>query len=204
MNSYLSVLKKTLFSISEPSTHTPTTENKKALKENWIYISSECNSTTGEVINLNETFENNGTTTDPCDQANLNEMAEEIRKNRELWLKKRISASASQRYSGSSTRNIKKTKLKVHTRKRNANSSSPAKDENNCETASLASEGSNASQALSESHSQKEEEAEKAEKRTFNASPKLKASKRSKLQCKFKPYSRAVRTLNQPAAKGMC
>lgn len=195
MNSYLSVLKKTLFSISEPSSRTPTTQNETALKENWIYISSECNSTTGEVINLNDTFENTTTTNDPSD--NLNEMAEEIKKNRELWLKKRISASASQRYNGSMTRNIKRTKLKVHTRKRTAVSQS--KDEVCHETASLASE-------TSQDESQKEETVNaQVEKRNFNNSPatKLKASKRSKLQCNYKPSSR-VRTLNQPAAKGMC
>lgn len=187
MNSYLSVLKRTLFSISEPSAP-PTTENAKALKENWIYIHSEENSTTDEVINLNETFESGASQNIVQDPSH--EMAEEIKRNRELWLKKR--SSASQKWTGSSTSNIKRTKLKPRTRKRSPTQELPANPED--------------SSSQSDTNSVTEEKASdksKTSSAAFTVSPKLRSAKRSKMQTKHN-QKRVVRTLQQPAAKGMC
>lgn len=212
MNSYLSVLKRTLFSISEPSAPPTTSENAKALKENWIYIHSETNSTTDEVINLNETFDKitNG------DQQNTlkinDEMAEEIRRNRELWLKKRLS-SINGKY-GSSTSNIKRTKLNINknqNRKRNSNSASSTNSNSilNPELLKIAKlcdddDDISITSSTSTNNQEKTESSEDKRKNySTNHSPKLKMTKRSKLQGKHKPYTR-VRTLNQPAAKGMC
>lgn len=211
MNSYLSVLKRTLFSLSEPTAPPTTSENAKALKENWIYIHSETNSTTDEVINLNETFDKiaNGDLNNSISKIN-DELAEEIRRNREMWLKKRISSSG--KYGGSATSNIKRTKLNINkNRKRTSNSASSNSNLNlnpelqnqtkNCDNTSLASD------QLSVGSNQEKTETSEDKKKVFanstNHSPKLKMAKRSKLQGKHKPYSR-VRTLNQPAAKGMC
>jgi len=190
MTSYLNVLKRTLFSISEPSIpNPPTTENVKALKENWIYIHSEENSTTDEVINLNETFDSTNNAQHTLNDHN--EMAEEIKRNRELWLKKRISAS--QKWTGSLTSNIKRTKLKPRTRKRptlNVEPITSSQEDTSSETASINNE---------------EKAADKGKNNgSFSVSPKLRSAKRSKLQSKHQKRVRNFATLQQPAAKGMC
>lgn len=214
MNSYLSVLKKTLFSLtdSEPKTSQPPTPTH-ALKENWIYIHSEENSTTDEVINLNDTFVSNHLNDLSDEEARLAlekaaELAEEIRRNREVWLKKRISgAQKNQKYLSGSTSNISRNKLKLKlkspaqlSRKRTAGHplTPVSDDEAPVKSHSQALENCSDEKATSEQNGN-------VSSTRFSPSPKTKA-KRSKLQKKHlgRASSQRVRILNQPAAKGMC
>ena len=215
MSSYLNILKKSLFSLSNsdpaPAPSQPK-ENPASLKSDWIYIHSEQHSTTDELINLNDTFENgNGTGNLELNNEDSNkqykiseEMAEEIRRNREQWLKKRSSSTL--KYSGAATRNIKRTKLKANARKRSSNSVNSNGKSANCDSTSLSSDSSTLTiKDTEENGCSNSEEKQVVSQKAFSQSQKLKSVKRSKLQGKYKPYSRvSSRNLQQPAAKGMC
>lgn len=205
MSSYLNALKRSLFRSSVEEPREPAAPvDPTTLSEKWIYIHDESSSTCDdEVINLNDTTFNSDSL---ISQDKALEMAEEIRKTRELWLKKQHKLLAGQRAVGAS-KGVRSHKLKSQGKsRRSRNSPSASSDQSeplnpNANAAALQNPGSSEEAPQSGS----DEKACGQDLRSLKSVGKVR-SKRAKLQSKFRPYSVSVRakTLNQPAAKGMC
>lgn len=204
MSSYLNALKKSLFRLSVEEPREPATPvDPSTLSEKWIYIHDESSSTCDdEVINLHDTTFNSDSF---ISQDKAQEMAEEIRKTRALWLKKQQKLLAGQRVAGAS-KSVRSSKLKKRTRNGNSASESISACEPTAHNASNPALDNPSSPESSESpQSGSDEKACGRDLKSLKNAGKVR-SKRAKLQTKFRPYNVSVRakTLNQPAAKGMC
>lgn len=206
MSSYLNALKRSLFrsAVEEPKTQS-TPVAPAELTEKWIYIHDESSSTCDdEVINLNDTTFNSESGFISEDKAL--EMAEEIRKTREQWLKKQQKLLANQR-SASVSKSVRSNKLKAKSRPTRCGPSLSSEE-------GLPAGASQAPNSPAIQDPETEDQAHQSssdEKVCGRGAKSVKSmgkvrSKRVKLQTKFRPYSVSVRakTLNQPAAKGMC
>jgi len=127
--SYLAVLKRSLFSSSEPTTAPETkTTSRKDLKDDWILVHDEENSQTEELIDLTDQTTNYtlcGTTTTNSDGSSTFHLDEakqrEILLNRDLWLQKQNKMIKSLNM----TKNLSKlNRSKIMKRKRNSKSNS--------------------------------------------------------------------------------